>query len=146
MRNNTTFFKRFAAVIGAFAMLAPSFALRASDGVYTKSLSEEQKIIHVLNRLGFGARPGDVERVKAMGLSKYIDQQLNPSSIDDSAVEAKVKNLEVMNLSTSELFAKYPNPGALLRQLEGGKVAQANAQAQANAGDVSEKDRQERQQ
>src|SRR3982750_2679910 len=141
MRHNTTFFKRFAATIGAFAMLASSFAIRATDGVYTKPLSEDQKIIHVLNRLGFGARPGDVERVKAMGLEKYIDRQLDPSSIDDSLLDAKVKNLEVMNLSTADLFAKYPNPGALLRQLEGGKAAQANAQA--GAGEVSEKDRQE---
>ncbi len=144
MRHNTTFFKRFAAAVGAFAVLAPSFAIQAADAAYTKPLSEDQKILHVLNRLGFGARPGDVERVKAMGLQKYIDQQLEPSSIDDSALDAKVKNLEVMNLSTSELFAKYPNPGALLRQLEGGKAAQANAQA--NAGEVSEKDRQDRQQ
>jgi hypothetical protein len=83
-----------------------------------KKLSEEQKIIHVLNRLGFGARPGDVEKVKAMGLQKYIDQQLDPAKIDDSVAEAKVKNLEVFGMSTADLFAKYPNPGALLRQLE----------------------------
>ena len=93
-----------------------------------KALSDDQKILHVLNRLGFGARPGDVEKVKAIGLQKYIDQQLNPSSIADPIAEAKVKNLEVFNLSTAEVFAKYPNPGALLRQLEGGRQAQANAQ------------------
>src|SRR2546422_10764307 len=40
-------------------------------------LSEEQRILHVLNRLGFGARPGDLERVKAMGVENYINQQLN---------------------------------------------------------------------
>src|SRR6476620_1048537 len=125
-------------------MLAPAAVLRAGTPSSSKPLTENQKILHVLNRLGFGARPGDVERVKAIGLQKYIDQQLNPSSIDDSAAEARVKNLEVMNLSTADLFAKYPNPGALLRQLEGGKVAQANAQNAA--GEVSEKDRQERQQ
>jgi hypothetical protein len=49
-----------------------------------KSLSDDQKIIHVLNRLGFGARPGDVEKVRAIGLQKYIDLQLNPSSIEDA--------------------------------------------------------------
>ncbi|HXF42831.1 MAG TPA: DUF1800 family protein, partial [Pyrinomonadaceae bacterium] len=83
------------------------------------ALSERQKILHVLNRLGYGPRPGDVERVQRMGISAYIEQQLNPEKIDDSVAEAKVNNLEVFNLSTSELFAKYPNPGALLRQLEG---------------------------
>jgi uncharacterized protein (DUF1800 family) len=59
-----------------------------------KKLSEDQRILHVLNRLGFGARPGDVERVKAMGVDKYIEQQLTPEKIDDSASEAKLQNLE----------------------------------------------------
>jgi len=97
-----------------------------------KALSEDQKIIHTLNRLGFGARPGEVERVKAIGLEKYIDQQLNPASIDDAVAEAKVKDLDVFGLTTTELFAKYPNPGALLQQLEGrNRNEQANPQNNA---------------
>src|SRR6476661_4559088 len=143
MRKQSSIIKRFASAVAVFTMLAPGLIVRA-DTPSSKALTEEQKILHVLNRLGFGARPGDVERVKAMGLQKYIDQQLNPSSIDDSALDAKVKNLDVFNLSTAELFAKYPNPGALLRQLEGGKIAQANAQQ--NQGEMTDKDRQERQQ
>src|SRR5688572_19796814 len=51
-------------------------------------LTEEQKIVHVLNRMAFGPRPGDVERVKAIGLSRYIEQQLTPEKIADTAVEA----------------------------------------------------------
>jgi len=113
-------------VLAAFA--APAFALGGSlNGVKT-SLTEDQRVLHVLNRLGFGARPGDVERVKAMGIKKYIEQQLDPSSIDDSAAEAKVDRLAVPKLSTEELFAQYPNPGALLRSLDGGKKAQQSAQ------------------
>jgi uncharacterized protein (DUF1800 family) len=81
-------------------------------------LTEEQRILHVLNRLGFGARPGDVERVKAMGIDRYIDLQLHPEKIDDSVADAKVKNLEALQLSTPELFAKYPQPGQILRQLQ----------------------------
>lgn len=79
-----------------------------------KSLTETQKIIHVLNRLGFGVRPGDVEKVKAIGIDKYIEQQLNPASINDSAADAKVKNLNILTMSNEELFAKYPNPGAVM--------------------------------
>src|ERR1700751_6321174 len=44
--------------------------------------------LHALQRLSFGPRPGDIERVRAMGLDKWIDQQLHPDHIDDSAVEA----------------------------------------------------------
>jgi uncharacterized protein (DUF1800 family) len=91
-----------------------------------KALTEDQKAAHVLNRLGFGARPGDVDRVKAMGVKKFIEQQLNGVSIDDAVAESKVKNLEIFGMTTAEVFAKYPNPGALLRQLEGGRQAQAN--------------------
>ena len=83
-----------------------------------KSLTDEQRIIHVLNRLGFGARPGDVERVKAMGVEKYIEQQLNPEKITDTVAENKVRELSVLNMQTAELYEKYPQPGQLLRQLQ----------------------------
>jgi len=84
----------------------------------SQSLSEEQRIIHVLNRLGFGARPGDVERVKAMGVEKYIEQQLHPEQIADPAAETRLRELSVLNMTTAELYEKYPQPGQLLRQLQ----------------------------
>src|SRR6185369_7104636 len=83
-----------------------------------RRLSEEQQIIHVLNRLGFGARPGDVERVKSIGLTNYINQQLNPEKINDAVAENKVKDLAVLTMTTAELYEKYPQPGQLLRQLQ----------------------------
>jgi uncharacterized protein (DUF1800 family) len=84
----------------------------------TQSLKEEQRIIHVLNRLGFGARPGDVDRVKAMGVEKYIEQQLHPEKIADTVAENRVRELSVLNMTTAELYEKYPQPGQLLRQLQ----------------------------
>ena len=131
MMKSFSFFNKFAAVLMISAMLSPAFALGDKDTRSgAKALTDEQKALHVLNRLGFGARPGDVEKVKAMGIQKYIDQQLNAVAVPDSTAENKWKSIEVFNLSTSELFAKYPNPGALIRQLEGGRAAQANAQNQ----------------
>ncbi len=103
---------KFTAVLMLAAMLTPIFTTGASAQMMQKSgakaLTENQKILHVLNRLGFGARPGDVERVKTLGLNKYIEQQLNLSSIDDSLAESKVKNLDVLKMSNDEIFAKYP--------------------------------------
>ncbi|HTK38802.1 MAG TPA: DUF1800 domain-containing protein [Pyrinomonadaceae bacterium] len=130
IRHSFSAFQKLTVFALTFAMFSPVLAFPGGPQPNAKPLTEDQKILHVLNRLGFGARPGDVEKVKAMGLQKYIDQQLNPSSINDSAAEAKVKNLDIVNMSTAELFEKYPNPGALLRQLEGGRKAQA-AKAQA---------------
>ncbi|MBK9173415.1 MAG: DUF1800 domain-containing protein [Chloracidobacterium sp.] len=119
------FLTRILSVLSLFAVVVPTVSF--GNSATPKPLSEEQKILHVLNRITYGPRPGDVERVKAMGLQKFIEQQLNPAAIDDAAADNRVKHLEVFNMSTSEVFAKYPNPGALLRQLEGGRQAQANA-------------------
>ncbi len=131
-----------------FTIVVPTFAFGAADTKpKTKALSEDQKISHVLNRLGFGARPGDVEKVKAMGLNKYIEQQLNASGKENTELTARLKTFEVLNMETSEIFAKYPNPGALLRTLEGGKkVLAQNAQnmPEPNA-EMSENDRKARQ-
>src|SRR4051812_45157956 len=98
-----------------------------------RSLTEDQRIMHVLNRLGFGARPGDVERVKAMGVEKYIEQQLNPEKISDTVAENKIRDLSVINMTTAELYEKYPQPGQLLRQLQApGKLPDDLAEAREN--------------
>src|SRR6266436_8579886 len=56
-------------------------------------LNEDQRMLHVLNRLGFGARPGDIERLKAMGLEQYINQQLSPEKIIFVVAYAKHRHL-----------------------------------------------------
>jgi uncharacterized protein (DUF1800 family) len=101
------------------SITAQSFVpVAAQKPAKTRALSEEQRILHVLNRLGFGARPGDVERVKSMGLENYVNQQLNPEKITDTVAENKVKDLTALNMTTAELYEKYPQPGQLLRQLQ----------------------------
>src|ERR1043165_2522805 len=115
--------RKSVAFILILALTAVQFCVAAGQKhTKTQALTEEQKIVHVLNRLGFGARPGDVEKGKAIGLEKKIDQHLNPSAIDDTVAESKVKGLEVFGMSTAEIFEKYPNPAGLLRALEGGRA------------------------
>ncbi len=115
--------RRLTALVSLMALLTTTFAAVAGQSMKASAnaegkLSEEQRILHVLNRLGFGARPGDVERVKAMGLDKYIDLQLNPDRIDDSASEARLQNLDALRMTTTQLYEKYPQPGQLLQQLQ----------------------------
>ena len=116
--------RKLTALVSLVALVATTFAavagqsMKASSTAKATRLSEEQRILHVLNRLGFGARPGDVERVKAMGLNKYIDLQLNPDKIDDSASEARLQNLESLRMTTAQLYERYPQPGQLLQQLQ----------------------------
>jgi uncharacterized protein (DUF1800 family) len=73
-------------------------------------LTADEAILHALNRLAYGPRPGDVERVQQMGLAKWIDQQLNPNSIEDKTAEARLENFPTLRMSTSTLLAEYPQP------------------------------------
>jgi len=107
------------ALLCAWALLLPCSSWSvAQTQAARSSQAETERIIHVLNRLGFGPRPGDIERVRAMRLERYIEEQLHPERIDDSAVEARLRTLQAPFLSTRELLAKYPNPGQLIRVLD----------------------------
>jgi len=87
-------------------------------GLPIKELSADEAILHALNRLGYGPRPGDVERVRQMGLAKWIDQQLNPNSIDDKAPTARLENFPTLTMSTSRLLEEYPQPKQAEKQAE----------------------------
>lgn len=68
-------------------------------------------ILHLLNRMTYGARPGDVERVRRMGVERYIRWQLAPESIPESqAMEQKLGQLETIGLSSREAFIRYGKP------------------------------------
>ena len=111
-----------ATLLTVLALLSGTFALgveaQRREVAQAQKLSEEARILHVLNRLGFGARPGDIERVRRMGVERYVEEQLRPERIADEVAEAKVKNLSTLSMSSGELLAKYPNPGMLVRKLQ----------------------------
>jgi uncharacterized protein (DUF1800 family) len=71
------------------------------------ALTPRQKAAHVLNRLGFGPRPGDVERVEKMGIEAYMHAQLNPQTIDDAAAEKAVARLDTLKMDSPHLMEQY---------------------------------------
>ena len=79
-------------------------------GLPITELTPDEAILHALNRLAYGPRPGDVERIRQMGLPKWIDLQLSPNSIDDRAVNARLENLPTLAMSTTRLIEDYPQP------------------------------------
>ena len=79
-------------------------------------LTEDEAALHALNRLAYGPRPGDVERVKQMGLEKWIDEQLHPERIDDHAVQARLEEYPAIRMSTEELLARYPRPQQIAKR------------------------------
>jgi len=72
-------------------------------GSPTQKLSETERIAHVLSRLTYGARSGDAERVRAMGIDRWIDQQLRPETIRDSAATVALASIPAWNRPASEV-------------------------------------------
>jgi uncharacterized protein (DUF1800 family) len=97
-------------------------AARSSSAVPANA--DDKTIVHVLNRLGFGAVPGDVDRVRRIGLEKYIDQQLRPETIPDQGMTARLASLDTLTLNSRELAEDYFMPA---------QMAQRRARQQAAA-------------
>ncbi|MGA9851818.1 MAG: DUF1800 domain-containing protein [Gammaproteobacteria bacterium] len=73
--------------------------------------STDAQALHVLNRLAFGPAPGDVRRVAALGVDRYIRQQLHPDSIPLPAEsQQQLDSLETLTLTPTELFEEYGPP------------------------------------
>ena len=82
-------------------------------------MDEQKRALHALNRLAFGPRPGDVERVTAMGVDKWIDQQLHPEKIDDHALDARLAPFRTLRMDTRELVENFPPPQVIKAIAEG---------------------------
>jgi len=72
-----------------------------------RDLPADQQIIQALNRLTFGARPGDILKVRAIGLDQWIDQQLHPDKINDDALNSFVANYSALNQDQNNLLTQY---------------------------------------
>ena len=81
------------------------------------SLTEEQRILHVLNRLGYGPRPGDVDRVRQMGLAAYIERQLRPEGIPDERVQQALADYPVLRTASAQLVQAYPEPSNQIKEM-----------------------------
>src|SRR5688500_14435391 len=77
----------------------------------------DQQVRHVLNRLAFGARPGDVDRVRSLGVDRWIALQLQPSRIRDTVPERIARALPTLALSSRELLERYPPPQVVRAQM-----------------------------
>src|ERR1051325_6026060 len=73
----------------------------------TSALSRDAQINHALSRLTYGARPGDAERVKQMGLEKWIAMQLSPTTIDDHVADSLVAQYGRLETQTRSLTIAF---------------------------------------
>ncbi len=92
-------------------------APKTLDELATQELTRDEAVMHVLNRLGYGPRPGDVERVVAMGIEKYVEQQLSPAGIDNTDMEARLKHYTTLARSSGDLMKDYPQANQAAKRL-----------------------------
>lgn len=104
-----------AACSSGAATAAHSAEMRGGSGA--REQTADQQVHHVLNRLAFGARPGDVEAVRAMGVDAWMERQLHPERIDDPAVNQFLAQFQSLTLSGATLLDMYPPPAQALAQL-----------------------------
>jgi uncharacterized protein (DUF1800 family) len=67
----------------------------------------DEQIVHALNRVAFGARPGDVERIRTMGVDRWIAQQLYPEHVVDRSMERVLSSFPSLALDQNTLLAQY---------------------------------------
>jgi len=89
--------------------------------LFQKKIPKDQQILHALDRLTFGPKPGDVARVKKMGLKKWVDLELHPERIEeDPDLEAKLQPLESLRMTPMEAVQHYPTP-QMIRAIAAGR-------------------------
>jgi uncharacterized protein (DUF1800 family) len=124
--------KPFLRKAGTVAILAAAFTVSGSLG----SLLEAQKsavpsrpdartVAHVMDRIGFGARPGDIARIQQAGLAAYIEQQLHPERIADGALSSRLSEFQTLSMKTSELNEEFFRPADEARRMAQQQQARA---------------------
>ncbi len=103
------------------------------------ALTVNERTTHALNRLAFGPSSSERQRIEAMGLERWVSEQLAPG--DDPAMSERLSGFKTLNLSVAEAFREYPRPQQKLKALgvdvktEEGK-AQAKAMAKENPDEL----------
>ncbi|MBL0169456.1 MAG: DUF1800 domain-containing protein [Gemmatimonadaceae bacterium] len=103
-----------------------SAARPSASEMAAREQTADQQVQHVLSRLAFGPRPGDVAAVRAVGVDAWIAKQLEPQRISDVNTERFVAQFATLGKSGEELIAQYPPPGVQLAQMarqNGGRIS-----------------------
>ena len=100
------------------APAGPSPMASSASAGQSQELLPDEQVQQALNRLTFGARPGDAEKVRSMGVEKWIDLQLHPERIDDPKADQLLAQYSVFNMKTSDIVRDYNMVQQLQRQVK----------------------------
>lgn len=108
-------------ILVTLACSVPSLLAKKRGTDSTPGPNDQKRAVHALNRLSFGARPGDVQQVMAIGVDKWIDLQLHPDKIKNDALESRLAPLRTLRLNTKEIVEEFPDPQLIKAVSEGKK-------------------------
>lgn len=112
----------------AFCLVAGSRAAAPDAKSGIPAEADDKTVVHVLNRLGFGPSPAAIERVRQIGLTAYIEQQLHPDRLADSAMAARLSGFTTLTKSSRQLAEEFFVP-ALMARREQQRRREEDAQA-----------------
>jgi uncharacterized protein (DUF1800 family) len=121
-------------MVFAMACGAPPSTAPAPD-TGPRGLTSAQQATQVLNRLAFGPRPGETDRVMAMGVDSWIDQQLHPETIPDTTLDLVLQALPAWHSTARSLADSYPPQDIFARSLKRQRGLADNAQLQLTSED-----------
>jgi uncharacterized protein (DUF1800 family) len=104
----------------SLACAVPQLLAKKKDKAAESGPAEQKRALHALNRLTFGPRPGDIQKVVAMGVDQWIDLQLHPDKIADSDIEARLAPFRTLRMSSREIVEEFPDQ-QMIRQINDGK-------------------------
>jgi len=87
--------------------LAAAASAQTTPRLDHRELAADQQVIQALNRLTFGPRPGEAQKVRAMGLDKWVDLQLHPEKIDDTPFEKFADRYDILKQDQNDLLKQY---------------------------------------
>jgi uncharacterized protein (DUF1800 family) len=101
MRNATLTAVLCSAVLIVGALSSPSARTPADS---------DEAIVHVLNRVAFGPTPSEVQHVRAVGIARYLDEQLHPERLSDPGMDARLAGLKTLHMSSREIAERFEIP------------------------------------
>jgi len=107
---------RFRRAVAVWA--TASLALPAAGIPAALAQDDEARIVHALNRLGYGPRPGDIAAVQSMGLLKWIDLQMHPERISDRGLGPRIASLRTVSMNSEEIMHGYELPPAARKEIQ----------------------------
>ncbi|AFL88279.1 Protein of unknown function (DUF1800) [Terriglobus roseus DSM 18391] len=129
-----------AALCGSFVFSAPLSAIAATKSASTpaaRPLDKDARANLLLNRFTFGPTQADLASVRALGVDNWLERQLQPQSINDSAFEARLDVYPALRMTQSDRMRRYPEP-AMLRQIAKTGVLPNDPELRAIVGDQVE--------